>query len=345
MSVQLALADLAKYPFLSEAGKYVKDLDIGIEDLGQDDYASVVDRARQRVVEAIEHRRVSEEFSNPEVELLSFPLAMAMVKSTGLEHLASRYALSEALRVERLLENEKSGIVAYVFRNALNVELSEVSTGIQGRAFSIPFTAFLGRSTAFHEPEWSLVNRRLQGGRVYLNTRDLVRLIREEIRGLVHERIRSLAVPKLPDRIQQVVQEVASLTPLPRRIEDITPTSPDKYPPCVRHCLDMLKKGENLPHFARFLMTTYLLNIGKTVDDVIALYPRVPDFNERITRYQVEHLAGLRGGRVKYRVPSCKNAVLHSFCFKDSVYCPFIRNPIQYGRRPFPIKKKAKRGG
>ncbi|MBI2184764.1 MAG: hypothetical protein HYU39_07390 [Thaumarchaeota archaeon] len=343
MDIQLGRADLAKYPFLSQAGEHAKAFDLDLSDLGSAEYAPVAERAKERVLEAVRKGKVSDNLVNPDVELLSFPLAMVLVKATGLEHLASRYALSEALRVEGLLEKETNiNVIAYIFRNALKVELEEASDGPQGHGFAIRFSEYLKRSTQFHEPEWKLINRPVSKGRVYLAKHDLVRLIRAEIRRMIYQRLKSLTVPRLPPLLDQFVKEITARTPPPRRVEDVIPVSPDMYPPCVKHALDMLKNGQDPPHFARFLMTTYLLNIGKSVDDVIGIFPRAADFNERVTRYQVEHLAGIRGGKVKYRVPSCKNVVSHSFCFRDSVYCPNIVNPVQYGRRPPAVKKVKK---
>jgi DNA primase large subunit len=98
----------------------------------------------------------------------------------------------------------------------------------------------------------------------------------------------------------------------------------------------MLERGENVPHYGRFLMATYLLSVGKSVDDIVALFPKAPDFKQNITKYQVEHLAGLKGGRTRYRVPSCKTLQTHQFCFKDPVKCYEISSPMQYPSRKNP---------
>jgi len=99
---------------------------------------------------------------------------------------------------------------------------------------------------------------------------------------------------------------------------------------CVREALNLLEKGQNVPHYGRFLMATYLLAVGKTVDDIMALFPKAPDFKQSVTKYQVEHIAGLKGGRTRYRVPSCNTLQTHSFCFKDPIKCYEISNPTQY---------------
>jgi DNA primase large subunit len=91
-------------------------------------------------------------------------------------------------------------------------------------------------------------------------------------------------------------------------------------------------RGENLPHSARVMLATYMLAIGKPIDEIVMMYQNAPDFNEKITRYQVEHLAGLKGSRTKYSVPSCEKLLNENLCFATEE-CSGIVNPVQFGRR------------
>jgi len=100
-------------------------------------------------------------------------------------------------------------------------------------------------------------------------------------------------------------------------------------PPCMRAILDALKRGENLPHTARFAITTYLLKRGWDVEQIVDLFRNAPDFNEKITRYQVQHIAGRAGGRKEYAVPSCKTMREWGLCITN---CG-IKNPLEYGRK------------
>jgi DNA primase large subunit len=339
--LQLGLDDLAKYPFLPEAGEFIKHLNLSIEELGEDDYANLVKRAYARILEAQRKGRISEEFYDGQLELLSFHIALILVKAVGLEHLFARFSLAESMRVEKLLEQEgNKSLVAYIFRSLLGIELVEVKSkfGVQKFGYKIPVIEYLKRAVHFHAVEWKLINRMVDNGYVYLNISDLIRLIRESIRMIIFNRIRSASVPKLPNSLQKIVEEIQKMSPAPRTYtQEFIP--PNRYPPCVIHTLDLLTKSQNVPHYGRFLMTTYLLGIGKTVDEIIVLFPKVPDFNERVTRYQVEHLAGLKGGRTRYKAPSCSTLQTHSFCFK-TVECDDIKNPIQFGRKRIHLDKK-----
>ncbi len=349
--LKLGVEDLAKYPFLEEAGEYFRQRGFSLSDISQPDFGKVIERAKSRVLDAIYRREVSPRLGDPEVELLSFPVALMMVKATGLDHLASRYSHIEAVRVEKLLEDEREELVVQIFRHILKINLVAVTAEEGGgylHAFNykIPLMEYLKRAAQFHQLEWKLVNRVVSQGYVYLRTHEMIRLIRQEIDAMIRTRLNALPVPRLPENLETIVKDIAARSPPPPKITSII--APDKYPPCVTTAQAMLEKGENLPHYARFLLTTYLVAAGRTVDDIVQMYGSSPDFNERITKYQVEHIAGLRGGRVKYRCPSCRTLVTHSFCFKVKE-CDDILNPLQFGTKRFsknsgtPEKEKTKK--
>jgi len=338
-AVELDTETLAKYPFLQEAGVYIRSLQFDISELTKPENAKVVQRAKERVLEAIKKAKVSKEIINIEIEILSFPLALVFVRATGLEHLMSRYAFAEAMRVESLLEKEKTSTVALIFCRVTGVNPEVIYA--KSFEFRIPVTEYLKRATYFHTPEWKLINRIVENGNVHVRKSELVRLIREEIKNLIHNRLHALSSFKTPQDFRPIVEELVRSSPAPTDIAEEITVTPDKYPPCLVRALDLLQTGQNVPHYGRFLMTTILLSIGKSVSDIIQLYPKVPDFNERITRYQVEHIAGLRGGRTKYRVPSCRTLATHNFCFRTQA-CGTIINPLQFARQK-PEEKKVKK--
>ena len=338
-TVELDAETLAKYPFLHETGDYIRRLQFDISELTKPENARVVQRAKERVLEAIKKAKVSKETTNIEIEILSFPLALVFVRAAGLEHLMSRYAFAEAMRVESFLEREKTSTVALIFYRVTGISPEFLYT--KSFEFKIPVTEFLRRATYFHTPEWKLVNRIVDNGYVYVKKLELVRLIREEIKNLIHNRLHALSSFKTPQEFQPIIEELVKSSPTPIDAGEEITVTPDKYPPCLVRALELLQTGQNVPHYGRFLMATFLLSIGKSVNDIVQLYPKVPDFNEKITRYQVEHIAGLRGGRTRYRVPSCRTLATHNFCFRTQA-CGTIINPLQFARQK-PQEKKVKK--
>jgi DNA primase large subunit len=332
--IELGLDDLAKYPFLREAGEHVRKWNLSIDDLCQTDYVKVVNRAKRRVLEAIRYGKVSNETSEGESEILSFPIAIMLVKATGSDHLASRFSHAEAIRIEQSLEAEKKSVIAHIFRSLLKIDLIYSETKIGGQEFDygIDFVDYLKLSAQLQQPEWKLVNRPLNKGTVYLKSHDLIRLIRDEIHSTIYNRIKAVNLSRIPPLFENMVKEISESFPTPKSFKKTLIVTPKEYPPCVVHILDLLQRGQNMPHYGRFLMTTYLLAVGKTVSDIVKLFPRSPDFNERLTRYQVEHIAGLRGGRVKYRVPRCRSLQTHKLCLRPD-RCDDIKSPIQFGQK------------
>lgn len=333
MTIKLGEEDYTKYPFLEEAGVYFKKREMSLEDISQPDYIDVIERAKERVIQSIKSGEVSSEISKGQIELLSFPISLMLVKATNLDHLIPRYSLAESIRVEKLLKKEGEELVIHIFKNTLKIDLIPVDSKNSYPIFNykIKIIDYLKRAIHFHELQWKLVNRVVYQGNVYLTKNELIRLIRKEIENMIRERLKALPIPKLPPNLNKIVEIISAISPPPRKLINMPKIIPDNYPPCVKTALNMLKKGENLSHYGRFLLTTYLLNIGSSIEDILSLFSRSPDFNEKLSKYQIEHLSGIRGGHVKYITPQCRTLITHDFCFKTKD-CKEIINPLQFGR-------------
>jgi DNA primase large subunit len=105
-----------------------------------------------------------------------------------------------------------------------------------------------------------------------------------------------------------------------------------EYPPCIKHALEVLNKGENLPHSGRFMLATYLLNKGQTIEEIAPLFKNAPDYNEKTTLYQLKHLSGNFGSGTKYSCPSCEKLKSENLCYIIPE-CNNIINPLQFGRK------------
>src|SRR5216684_960449 len=102
----LTRADLAKYPFLSEASEYVRELGLSIDELSTPEFVSVLDRAEKRLEEALSKGRVSGDITNENAEILSFPVSNLILSLLGEERARRRFALAEAKRAYELLRQE-----------------------------------------------------------------------------------------------------------------------------------------------------------------------------------------------------------------------------------------------
>lgn len=334
--------DLAKYPFTREAQEYIERLNLDIEDLVSPEYSSVLERGRGRVMEALESGYISYR-DNAYVELLSFPLARLLVESLGDEYLRRRYAVAESKRVDKLLENEENEKLIYIARETFGWDIKKESQRVGGRfyEYKLNVTNYLTYAPYFQDKYWKLVNRILDKGYVYLRKIDVARLISEAVKWRLMEK-RGKA-PDLPPMIKEMIDTIRVKLENQKKErgidEGFSEISRECFPPCISKMLSELRARGNISHQARFALTSFLIKVGLSVDEVIQIFSNVPDFDENLTRYQVEHIAGIKGGGTKYSPPSCNTLRTYGLCEKNE-FCKNITHPLTCYRNLLRIQQK-----
>ncbi|MEM0462424.1 MAG: hypothetical protein QW318_09530, partial [Candidatus Caldarchaeum sp.] len=315
---KVTLRLLASYPFLSEAREVIKG--VSFEGLPE----AVYRRARGRIIEALERGelgvipRLDESF----VELLSFPVAKATIHTIDDDWLKRRWALAEAARVERLLLQENDDLFQFLLSRLLEVRR-------EGEEFAIHFTSYLKLvEDLTRELSWKLVNQKLARGWVFLSKTRLIRLIRQKLYRLLYDSFSE--TPKLTKIPKELAEVISDITEELQKIKARQPRTPVKglMPPCMKAIADRLADAS---HTENFVLAAYLSSVGYSVEEIVDVFRTRADFDPKIARYQVEHIAGLRGSRVKYRPPSCQRMKELGLCIENGRYCPSnIRNPLQY---------------
>jgi DNA primase large subunit len=316
VGIKPSLHLFAKYPFLKSALPLLRTYKI--TNLPQEVRA----RAQERVLEAIERgeKGVLPKLSNPWVELLSFALSRALVLYVDDDWLRRRWALAEAARVERLLHDENDEVLLYVI-NDLGLQVKTAD----GK-WIMHFSQYLHLSRRLGtEPRWKLVNRLMDKGLVSLTRPEVIRLLRE---WLYDSFVQAKPVPvnwhpEEAKAIKEALQRRAAKT--------VAPAPSREWAPCM---VALRNRVADASHFGLFALAAYMANKGYEVKEIVDVLRVRSDFDERIARYQVEHIAGQRGSRVKYRPPSCQSMKTHGLCIENGKQCPNnIKNPIQYTNR------------
>lgn len=332
--------EIAKYPFLADAGKYLKDQGFSLEQFGSDpDLKQLIEKAYERILVAADGKiyksdldgdHVSKEAALPR-EVFSFLLAIVLLKLSGMHTLIKRFALAEARRAEKYLEKDLANI-SDESKNQLAIRVIDDLFSVQVEKlddfFVIPVSDYLKHSINFHEREWKLINRHVENGQVFLSPHETVRLIRKELGTYINSKIINA---KTPTMIPGFENSVNNLILLSKKFVTYT-VSTGEYPPCIKHAIEVLEKGENLPHSGRFMLATFLLSKGQTIQQVAPLFKNAPDYNGRVTLYQLNHLAGTSGSGTQYTCPSCEKLKTQSLCFAIPE-CDNIINPLQFGRK------------
>ncbi|MCS7122794.1 MAG: hypothetical protein NZ908_02460 [Candidatus Micrarchaeota archaeon] len=93
------------------------------------------------------------------------------------------------------------------------------------------------------------------------------------------------------------------------------------FPPCIQNILNRISNGENIGHYERLILGIYMIRIGKSIDEIVDYYRTLPNFNERKTRYYLEHIH-----KNNYMMYSCEKIRQLGLCVAD---CN-ITNPLQW---------------
>ena len=330
--VDLGTDEIVKYPFLDEAGKYLSDKGFSLEQFGSDpDLKKIVENAFERIITASEGRIFKSDLASNNsalpMEIFSFLIAVILLKLSGMNTLIRRFSLAEARRAEKFLEkdliNQKD---VKKSKQSLQIlqELFSVTVQKDEEHFTIPIADYLKHAINFHEREWKLINRRVVSGKVHLTSHETVRLVRKELDRHIFNKI---SLSSSPEMIQGFEPYVQKLRTLAKKFEVKTVESTE-FPPCIKHAIEVLEKGENLSHSGRFLLATFLLNKGQTVEQIAPLFKNAPDYNPKVTLYQLKQLSGT----TQYKCPSCEKVKTQNLCFPVSA-CDTIINPLQFGRK------------
>ena len=333
--VDLGTDEIVKYPFLDEAGKYLSDKGFSLEQFGSDpDLKKIVENAFERIITASEGRIFKSDLASNNsalpMEIFSFLIAVILLKLSGMNTLIRRFSLAEARRAEKFLEkdliNQKD---VKKSKQSLQIlqELFSVTVQKDDEHFTIPIADYLKHAINFHEREWKLINRRVVSGKVHLTSHETVRLVRKELDRHIFNKI---SLSSSPEMIQGFEPYVQKLRTLAKKFEVKTVESTE-FPPCIKHAIEVLEKGENLSHSGRFLLATFLLNKGQTIGQIAPLFKNAPDYNPKVTLYQLKQLSGI-SGTTKYKCPSCEKVKTQNLCFPVSA-CDTIINPLQFGRK------------
>ncbi len=338
--ITLGKDEIAKYPFLADAGQYLKDKGFTLQQFGTDpDLRLSVDKALNRVLVSADGKIYKSDLIDGEAskeyilerEVFSFLLAIVLLKLTGMTTLIKRFALAEARRAEKFLEKDL-GNISDESKKELAIKIIDDLFSIQIKKqndfFIIPIANYLTHSINFHEREWKLINRHVENGFVFLTSHETVRLIRKELGNYISSKILNAKTPSMISGFEEPVEKLISLSK-----KFVTHTvSTGEYPPCIKHAIEVLEKGENLPHSGRFMLATFLLAKNQPVEQIAPLFKNAPDYNERVTLYQLNHLAGSSGSGTQYACPSCEKLKTQNLCFAIPE-CDNIFNPLQFGKK------------
>jgi DNA primase large subunit len=279
------------------------------------------------------------------VRYLSFLFARLVLSAAPAAGALRRWAVAEAKRAHERLRTVPPAALEEVARRlgfSLAAERSRM-------AFSV--ADYVRLATPIREAEFRLASQELRGGHVAVPAARASRLLQEAVRRALSSPLELTpeVVRAVREREAELLEEVARRLPAPvgRAGGPAGPLRRELFPPCVRKMQRTLERGENLSHAGRFCLAAFLHRAGASFETIVDAYRGAPDFDEAVTRYQVEHITLRDEGR-GYEPPECDTLRSHGLCVRDGdpdapqpadrrpdplCFEPTLRHPLQYYRR------------
>ncbi len=288
-------------------------------------------------------------------DLGSLPLSLWILKYIDEPLLTSRAINHSRDLLERFLTSERlhaEDVPDYARRYGVEMEFSD-----EDNLFRIPLGIFVGHTSRLSGYRYRLVYQSIHRGIVYTDRESAVKVIREafvrkafEAYTTIDKEDTAKFLYPLSENIQEIVEKLKN-SGIKKDI-DLGEVDFAIFPPCIKEYISQMRDGINLPHMARFTMVSFLHKIGMDNDGIIGLFKTAPDFNERLTTYQVNHVTG-EISSTEYSPPKCSVLQSNHLCYKgDDPICnkDWLKHPLQYytykkwKKSPKPPLDKLKKG-
>jgi DNA primase large subunit len=339
----LDLVLAAKYPFLKESAKYLKDTGVTLDELvSSRAYELARYQGRERVMEALEEGTIEDHpmasRADATNELLSYPIARMIVSAIADPTFVNRYAIAEAKKARGRLNDENVSFLLGVAQE-LGLNVSQEDGG-----FAVDFTDFLRFSAKMRSKSWKLVNQKIIRGSVLVTKPRLTRIIEQMLTDKISSELPLDVNDEILERFSKDIREIREVLERRQReqkTEAMGRLSFVRFPPCMKELLEMTRGGQNVPHSGRFALVAFLHTLGMDSEEILQTFSTTPDFDERKSRYQVEHITGEISG-TEYTPPECSTMKSYGICFNPDELCARIKHPLSYYRikgRPFRSRK------
>lgn len=325
----------AKYPFTPEAKSFIQSLGINLNELSLEELEKAYLRIKSVINDPKNYAKKLVSATTKDVlvsELVSYPVGKIFVSISNNSLLKRTYAQAESERVyETLLLSPLDELVRIV-EMLFNGEYD-------GEYFILPLEHVFPYIT-------ELKKYPLENGRVCLAEEVREGVIKKRtgrvskiVSEYVYESIISSSLDKrIFPKLFITFSEKLSMEYKPEEIEIKGPVNIDNFPPCMERIYNQLVSGEPVSHIPRFVLVTFLINIGMKEDDIVAVFRNQPNFKEARTRYYIKHAMGEVGAGRKYRPPSCEKISSYGLCYRDET-CKY-KNPLTYYARRSNVSEK-----
>ncbi|MEK6958797.1 MAG: hypothetical protein AABW59_02000 [archaeon] len=326
------------FPFSERAKQKIKESNLNLGNVGD----NIVRRAALMVSRAHSQKQYALESTNPskeqlETETFAFPIAKIFASLLKAPNMPERFSsLIKKNTFSALMDSKSTKELCLELADdfALKYELS------QDKEFFVVLTVLDYLQIRFTDDEMKLVNKAVEGGKVYLNLNDFARFLSEKAYVKVFD---SLPIPKdaIPEKFVLLARSIDSqLTVIGKKEFDLKiegKMDPNLFPPCMKLLYADQLAGKKLSYTARLSLASFLFQLGMTKTEMMALLAKSPDFKQHIAQYHVERIF-----EKQLSAPGCKKIAEYGLRMKEcDKECRSV-HPLKYYMRMLRVRNRTK---
>ena len=313
-----------KFPFSQTAKKILREINPSIEHIPEE----TIKRAEVMISHASKGKPYNISIKSTEMleqEIAAFPVAKILVSLMKdnflLKSFASTISKSTFIYLEKSPDRKQ---LSLDLAEELGLDVSVISE--KGSFVEMPLSQFLG--IRFNDPALKLVNQKLSGGKVKLNINTFCRFVSEKVFAIVHESL-PVKTTGLPNFYKTTARQISKkvkgsqLRDFNFKVEGSL--NPNAFPPCFASLYQKQLAGEGLSHMARFLLASFLNAVGMPQRQILEIFKKSPNYDEKIASYQIKRIA-----EQNYAPASCAKIKTYGLCTDTDCR---VRHPMTYYRR------------
>ena len=294
--------------------------------------------------DAFNNLEIIQDFSFKDKELNIYIYWMLKILLLLLDNpiILNRIANLYSKNTKRLLEeylDENMVDLYWICRDlGYNVQYYETPiniSNIEKTNLGISFIDFVKLGENLRDDKRKLVNNALSHGYVYITKKNLIRLLQEHVRNEFMEiKKKSEDVHKEENRktLEQNLLKIPRFKEIFNKIKDLMVAQKVDvindfseiinykegeeiikfFPPCITAINAKIQENQNLKHDERLFLVFFLNALKYPIDQIIEIFKKLPDFDEKIARYQVEF--AFKKGYIPH---GCDKLETLGMCYKD----------------------------
>lgn len=278
-----------KFPYTEKSKNILKEINVDFDEISE----QAMKRAALLILKANSNKEYEVDLSSNSRELLkneivAFPIAKLLISTMQIPNLFEKFSLIIAKKTfTYLVEDDDAKEICLELADdfKLKYDLSDIEF------ISIDLIDYLNNYFIFSESK--LINKKIIGGKVYLNVNDFARFLSEKAYKKVFD---SLPISKenIPKKFLKLSKNIeGQLSNIQQKHFDekiIGKVTPNYFPPSIKRIYENGLAGQKINHYERLTIGGFLRQVGMTPEQIIQFFSKAPNYKKQLTEYHVKRI-------------------------------------------------------